>query len=101
VLIPLARNDGSRVRADEMQRILANIMTRFGGYSLGTPIRGAWTDATGHRFDDDTQPVIVSCDRERLEEAKQLVIAIGRQLGQKAMWFEVQYYDGVQILDCE
>ena len=50
---------------------------------------------------DDTQPVIVSCDRERLDESRQLIVAIGRQLGQKAMWFEVQYYDGVQILDCQ
>ena len=34
-----------------------------------------------------------------LSQARELVIQIGRQLGQRAMYFEVRYFDGVEIID--
>jgi hypothetical protein len=34
-----------------------------------------------------------------LWEAQQAVTKIGRELGQRAMYFEVRDYDGVQILE--
>lgn len=40
----------------------------------------------------------MACDNSRLDEARGEVLRIGRQLDQLAMFFEVQYYDGVQIL---
>jgi hypothetical protein len=33
-----------------------------------------------------------------LAEAEEAVRRIGRQLGQKAMYFEVRYYDGIRFL---
>jgi len=100
-LIPLTRNDGSPVSSKELSGFLDRFYRRFGGYTVGTPVRGCWSDADGQRFDDEALPVTVECDNSRLEEARKLVLRIGRQLGQKAMWFEVQYFDGVQILQCE
>ena len=52
------------------------------------------------------QPNISTCKarsgtgeyRDRLQEAIQAVRRVGRKLGQKAMYFEVAGYDGVQIL---
>jgi hypothetical protein len=41
----------------------------------------------------------VVCDRILLEEAKEAVIRIGTELRQRAMYFEVRDYDGVQILE--
>jgi hypothetical protein len=40
----------------------------------------------------------VACENRHLEVAKREVIRIGTALDQLAMYFEVQYYDGVQIL---
>jgi hypothetical protein len=42
--------------------------------------------------------VSIECERHRLEEAIKAVRRIGRKLGQRAMYFEVFGYDGVQIL---
>jgi hypothetical protein len=33
------------------------------------------------------------------QEARELVLRIGQKLGQKAMYFEVRYFDGVEILE--
>ena len=65
-------------------------------------VNGYWIDDNdGKRYHDRGIRVSIACDRERLEEAKQAVLAIGKQLGRKAMFFEVRYYDGVQILKVE
>jgi hypothetical protein len=45
--------------------------------------------------------VTVACDRARLHEAEEAVCEIGRRLGQKAMYFEVRYADGVTFLRTE
>lgn len=41
---------------------------------------------------------MIDTDRERLSEITAAIKAIGRQLDQKAMYMEVQYFDGVQFL---
>ena len=41
----------------------------------------------------------VVCDRSQIDEARDAVVSIGKQLGQRAMHFEVRDYDGVQILE--
>jgi hypothetical protein len=45
--------------------------------------------------------VWIECDRTRLAEAIRAVKRLGRKLGQRAMYFEVAGYDGVQILRIE
>jgi len=57
--------------------------------------------ADGNVYVDESLKVCVACDNHLLEEARQFVTEIGRRLGQKAMFFEVQYYDGVQILEID
>ena len=49
----------------------------------------------------DADEVEEKCDRARLAEAIRGVKRIGRKLGQRAMFFEVAGYDGVQILRIE
>jgi hypothetical protein len=74
----------------------------FSGYTFGALQRGAWTDPqSGVTYFDNSHPLVVTCDRSRLEGARRWVLEIGRRLGQKAMYFEVRDYDGVQILDVE
>jgi hypothetical protein len=41
----------------------------------------------------------VSRANRLLFEAQPAVVKIGRELGQRAMYFEVRDYDGVQILE--
>jgi hypothetical protein len=61
-------------------------------------VTGHWIDVDGTEFKDVCMKVSIECDRDRLAEAIKEVRRVGRKLGQRAMYFEVSGYDGVQIL---
>ena len=48
--------------------------------------------------DEPSYVLTVACSREDYSLARQLVIDIGRRLDQRAMYFEVRYFDGVEII---
>jgi hypothetical protein len=97
--LPTTRNDGRRVPRREVRAILRRFRRQFGGYTAGGDQVGEWTDeSTGQVYADHTIRVTVACDRGRMREAMDAVLEVGRQLGQKAMWFDVHGADGVDIL---
>lgn len=98
--IPTHLNDGSPVTKTAMDAVLKRVWTTFGGYTLEGPAEGAWVDDSGKLYSETSYRLEVFCDRERLHEAKALVIEIGRELGQLAMYFEVRHCDGVELIDC-
>jgi hypothetical protein len=97
-LLPKRRNDGSAVSRTERNGILASLRSQFGGVSAEGEIEGQWVDDDGTVHRDRSLKVTVACDRERLHEAEEAVKKIGRQLGQKAMYFEIRHGDGVTFL---
>jgi hypothetical protein len=100
--IPTARNDGRRVSRRELRAILRRLQRQFGGYTMSGEEEGEWTDeSSGQVYADHTIRVTVACDRGRMREAMDAVLEIGRQLGQKAMWFDVHGADGADILVVE
>ena len=94
-LVPTERNDGTPVSENEMRDILHQFPIRFGGATIEGPVQGHWIDGDKH-YRDSCLRVTVICDSGLLEQAKELVIQIGRQLDQKAMYFIKD--DTVQIL---
>ena len=64
-------------------------------------VQGHWIDDDGTEFNDVCVKISIDCDRNRLGEAIRAVKRIGRRLGQRAMYFEVSGYDGVQMLRIE
>jgi hypothetical protein len=98
--IPTRRNDGSRVSQAELAGITKSLYDRFGGCTVQPGVTGHWIEA-GRHYQDDNLLVTVACDSDRLAEAETVVRQIGRQLEQKAMWFEVRYFDGPRILRIE
>jgi hypothetical protein len=101
-IVPKRRNDGSLVSRKEMNTILTELRVRFGGVTIDGEVEGQWVDESdGTLYRDRSLKITVACDRERLHEAEEAVRAIGRRLEQKAMYFEVRYYDGVTFLRIE
>jgi hypothetical protein len=101
-LIPTTRNDGSPVRSSELTRLIDRLWRPFGGMTNEGLVTGHWIDEVdGKDYSDRCVKVSIECDRCRLEEAVRAVRRVGRKLGQKAMYFEVTGYDGVQILRIE
>ena len=97
--IPTHRNDRMPIQPDELEAIKRQVWEAFGGLSLDGPGQGVWLADDGTVYDETSYMLQVYCDRDRYQEARDLVIRIGRQLGQRAMYFEVRYFDGVEIID--
>ena len=99
-LLPLRFNDGREVPAEQMNRILDDLVLQFGGCSDEGLTKGQWLDPRDRTlYRDESRRISISCDNRLLREAQQAVIKIGKELGQRAMYFEVRDYDGVQILE--
>jgi hypothetical protein len=97
-LIPTKRNDGTAVKPSVLVRLIDGLWRPFGGITLEGLVTGHWIDEDGTEFTDVCVKVSIECDRGRLNDATRAVRRIGRKLGQRAMYFEVSGYDGVQIL---
>jgi hypothetical protein len=100
-LIPTIRNDGTPVKPSVLERILESLWRPFRGITQEGYVTGHWIDDDGSEFTDICLKVSIECDRSRLLEAIKAVRRVGRRLGQRAMYFEVAGYDGVQILRIE
>ncbi len=99
-LIPTTWNDGTAVTPARLQRLIASLWRPFHGATEEGPVHGHWID-DGTEFSDVCIKVSIECDRARPAEAIRAVKRFGRKLRQRAMYFEVAGYDGVQILRIE
>ncbi len=97
--IPTHRNDGSKIGRRELRAILNRVCEALGGYSLEGPFQGAWIANDGERYEETSYRLEVVVAPEQVNEARQLFIAIGAQLGQRAIYFEVR--DGGEIINLE
>ncbi len=94
--IPTHRNDGAKIRVTERREILRQVRDAFGGYALEGPFQGAWVADDGKVYEETSYRLEVIIDPGQLQVARQLVIDIGKQLGQRAMYFEVR--EGGEII---
>jgi hypothetical protein len=100
-LIPTTRNDGAPVPPAALQRLIASLWRPFRGATVEGPVQGHWIDEDDTELHDVCVRVSIACERARLGEAIRAVRRLGRKLAQRAMYFEVSGYDGVQILRIE
>jgi hypothetical protein len=99
--IPTTRNNGTAFKPSVLQRVADSLWRPFRGVTREGYVTGHWIDDDGTEFTDVCLKVFIECDRDRLFEAIKAVRRVGRRLGQRAMYFEVAGYDGVQILRIE
>jgi hypothetical protein len=99
-LIPVKFNDGKKVPQKQLRSIFDGLVKQFGGCSNEGITKGQWIDPKDAMlYRDESLRVSVVCDRVLLDEARAAVVEIGIALQQRAMYFEVRDYDGVQILE--
>jgi hypothetical protein len=97
--IPTHRNDGSKISTRERRAFLTLVRNTFGGYSLEGPFEGAWVGDEGRVYEETSYRLEVLVPPERLGEARQLFMRLGRQLGQRAIYFEVR--EGGEIIELD
>jgi hypothetical protein len=100
-LIPTTRNDGTKVKPAVLSRLIDRIWRPFRGMTDEGWVTGHWIDDDGTEFTDLCIQLSIECHRDRLQEAIRAVRRAGRKLEQRAMYFEVTGYDGVQFLRIE
>jgi hypothetical protein len=99
-LLPLRFNDGREVSQEQMDRIIDELSFQFRGCSDEGVTKGQWLDPKDSQlYRDESRRISVVCENRLLFDAQQAVIKIGKELGQRAMYFEVRDYDGVQFLE--
>ncbi len=96
--IPTHLNDGSPVAREVTQSILDLVMERFEGFTTEAISTGGWRNESGEDFVEPAFTLSVLCENSRYGDARQTVIEIGKMLDQEAMYFEVEYFDGVEII---
>ena len=97
--IPTHRNDGSKISRRERRSILTLVRDTFGGYTLEGPFEGAWVADDGRVYEETSFRLEVLVPPDRVREAQDLFVRIGKQLGQRAIYFEVR--DAVEIIDLD
>jgi hypothetical protein len=97
--IPTHRNDGSKINRRERRAILTLVRDMFGGYALEGPFQGAWVADDGRTYEETSYRLEVIVSPERVREARELFMRIGKQLGQRAIYFEVR--EGGEIIDLD
>ena len=95
--VPTHRNDGAKISATARRDILRQVRDAFGGYTLEGPFQGAWVADDGQVYEETSYRLEVIIAPRQLQAARELVIDIGKQLGQRAMYFEVR--EGGEIID--
>jgi len=100
-LITTSWNDGTAVKPALLHRLTDSLWRPFRGVTKEGYVTGHWIDDDGTEFRDVCLKVSIECERGRLPEAIRAVKRLGRKLRQRAMYFEVAGYDGVQILRIE
>jgi hypothetical protein len=99
--IPTTTNDGEAVPPRVLARIIDRLWKPFFGMTNEGIVTGCWVDEDGMQFDDVCVKISIEWDRDQLPRAIKAVRRVGQRLRQRAMYFEVSGYDGVQILRIE
>jgi hypothetical protein len=96
--VPIRHNDGTPFDPAYLRRVIDRLWRPFHAMTDEGLVRGRWTAPDGTHFRDTCRKISIACDPARLIEAIRGVKKVGRRLGQEAMYFEVNGYDGVHFL---
>lgn len=84
VQIPLVYNDGREVEPETMLEIKQVFDRQFNGYTVIGEMEGSW-----HGQVETSVRIEVGVPSDRLDQFRELVIAIGERLDQEAMYIDV------------
>jgi hypothetical protein len=95
-LVPTHYNDGRPVEPEKMLLIKKVLDKQFGGARFIQPSEGFWQGQV-----ENMHEIEVAVVPKRIPELRAIVIQIGRDLGQKAMYFDAPPVPSVEIIDVE
>jgi hypothetical protein len=90
VYLPLTDNQGKRFPEGDLQAALTLVVRRFGGATFAEEWEGYWLNDQQRLQREPVRRLIVSFDRNRLGEFRQVMREVGRRLGQQAVYFRLE-----------
>ncbi len=81
--LPLQYNDGREIEPEKLVKILQALDRQFGGYTPLGVSEGSWGGQV-----EPMQTIEVAVPPSRIAELEVFVRAVGRELGQHAMYFD-------------
>lgn len=81
--IPLVLNDGSEIPPETLIKFHQTLRRQFGAYTMLGVRDGVWGGKT-----EPSQWIEVAIPLSRVPELREVVYAIGKELGQEAMYFD-------------
>jgi hypothetical protein len=100
-LIPTNYNDGQRIPAKVFRKFEDKLLEIAGGFSIDGIMAGGWMDNNELYRDRSRKYIIAVANNKKLKEIRQAVIEIGRELGQKAMYFEIKRDAEIKIINID
>ncbi len=95
--LPLKYNDGREVEPEILVKIFQALTVQFGGYTpLGAATEGDWGGQA-----EPMMSIEVAVLPERIPELRAVVYAIGKELGQKQMYFDAPAVPSVEFMDID
>lgn len=96
-LLPLAYNDGKPIAPSLFMKFKGEITRQFGAYRIVTECsEGSWQGQV-----EGVMEIEVAVTPKRIPQLRALVIEIGKELGQKCMYFDAPQVPTVEIIDTE
>jgi hypothetical protein len=92
-LVPVNYNDGRPVEPEFFIQLKMALDRQFGGFRIVPPTEGCWQGQV-----ELTHEIEVAVAPKRIPELREVVIQIGRELGQTAMYFDAPP-PSVEIID--
>ena len=84
---------------ERCKRSWKRISLAFEGYTLEGPFPGAWIASDGTVFEEESFRLEVVIEPKDAKKARKMFCRFGRQLGQRAIYFELR--ESGEIIDLE
>jgi O-acetyl-ADP-ribose deacetylase (regulator of RNase III) len=94
--LPLTYSDGRRVEPEFLTKIFRVLIVQFGGYAPLGITEGDWGGQT-----EPTMGIEVAVTPERIPDLRAVVHAIGKELGQKQMYFVAASIPSAGFIDVD
>ena len=97
--IPTHRNDGSKISQRGRAPSCPSFVTRLEAIPWRVHSRVAWVADDGRVYEESSYRLEVLVPPERVSEAREVFTRVGKELGQRAIYFEVR--EAGEIIDLD
>src|SRR5262245_5356331 len=96
--VPLTDNEGQPINPQVIVDLHRELLAQFGGFTIHPTSQGRWQSRAGRVYQEEVVVYEVAVPEDKVPLLRDVVIRLGRRLGQLAMYFDVPP-PSVEILD--